>query len=75
MRRDVTLEYRDIAWKHVVGLADALRPGTSSQAALGTFAGAMGSGETASGMAITYRAGKTAHVRVAVDRSDGGETV
>jgi hypothetical protein len=70
MRRDVTLEYRDIAWKHVVNLTDALRPGTSSATGLGMFAGAMGSGETASGMAITYRAGKTAHVRVAVDRSD-----
>jgi hypothetical protein len=72
MRRDITLEYRDIEWKHVVGLTDALRPGTSSGTALGVFAGAMGSGDTASGMAITYRAGKTAHIRVAIDRNDDG---
>jgi hypothetical protein len=69
LRREVTLEYRDIAWKHVVGLTDALRPGTSSATGLGMFAGAMGSADTASGMEITYRAGKTAHIRVAVDRT------
>jgi hypothetical protein len=74
MRRDVTVEYRDVAWKHVVNLTDALRPGTSSATALGAFAGAMGSGETASGMSIAYRAGKTAHIRVAVDRLDDGNS-
>lgn len=67
MRPHVTLEYRHVAWARVVGLTDALRPGTSSGTALGVFAGAMGAGDQASGLAITYRAGRTAHVRVAVD--------
>jgi hypothetical protein len=67
MRPHLTLEYRHVPWTKVVGLTDALRPGTSSGTALGVFAGAMGSGEQASGLAITYRAGRTAHVRVAVD--------
>jgi hypothetical protein len=72
MRRDITIEYRDIEWKHVIGLTDALRPGTSSGTALGVFAGAMGSGDTASAMAVAYRAGKPAHIRVAIDRNDDG---
>ncbi len=67
MRPHVTLEYRHVTWARVVGLTDALRPGTSSGTALGVFAGAMGAGEQASGLSITYRAGTTAHVRVAVD--------
>jgi hypothetical protein len=67
MRSGVTLEYRHVGWPRVIGLTDALRPGTSSDVALGVFAGAMGAGDTASGMAITYRAGQTAHVRIAVD--------
>ncbi len=73
MRREVTLEYRDIPWNHVVGLTDALRPGTSSESAFAVFAEAMGSDEIATAMAITYRAGKTAHIRVAVDRNDPGD--
>jgi hypothetical protein len=72
LRPQVTLEYRDVAWTYVVGMTDALRPGTSSGTGLGMFAGAMGAGATASGLAITYRAGMTAHVRVAIDRNDDG---
>jgi len=72
--RNVTLEYHDIAWTHVIGLTDALRPGTSSAKQLGTFAGAMDAGDSASGLAITYRAGKPAQVRVAIDRIQTTET-
>jgi hypothetical protein len=71
MRRELTLEYPDIPWKYAVGLSDALRE-TSSATAFGVFAEAMGSGETASAMAITYRAGKPAGIRVAVDQGNGG---
>lgn len=72
--RNITLEYQDIAWKHVIGLTDAVRPGTSSAKQLGTFAGAMNAGDSASGVAITYRAGKPAQVRVAIDRIQTSET-
>lgn len=72
LRREVTLEYRDVPWNHLVALTDALRPETSCEPALTVFAGALGSRETASTMAITYRAGKAAHIRVAIDRDDAG---
>lgn len=70
LRRDLTLEYREVPWNHVVALNDALRPGTSAEVALGVFASAMGSGETASALSVAYRAGKTAGIRVAVDHGD-----
>lgn len=67
----LTIEYRDVEWKHVVGLTDALRPETSSGPRLGVFAGAFDA-PRASAFALTFRAGEVADVAISVDRSSEG---
>ncbi|MBL0213624.1 MAG: hypothetical protein IPQ07_07065 [Myxococcales bacterium] len=65
---ELTIEYRDVEWKHVVGLTDSLRPGTSSGPRLGVFAGAFDAPK-ASAFAITYGTGDVATVAIAVERT------
>ncbi len=62
---ELTIEYRDVEWKHVVGLTDSLRPQTSSGPRLGVFAGAFDA-KAATAFAITYRSGDVAEVEIAI---------
>lgn len=63
---EITLTYRDVAWKQAVGLYDALRPGAPCGPRLGAFAGAFNA-EQASLYEITFRADAPAIVRVAIE--------
>lgn len=66
----LTIEYRDVEWKHVVGLTDSLRPGTSSGPRLGILAGAF-EAASAAAFAITYRSDDVADVCIAVESTSG----
>ncbi|MBA3454612.1 MAG: hypothetical protein H0T42_16095 [Deltaproteobacteria bacterium] len=63
---EITITYRDVAWKHAVGLHDALRPGTPCGPRLGAFAGAFNA-EKASLYEITFRADAPAIIRVGIE--------
>lgn len=63
---EITITYRDVAWKQAVGLYDALRPGAPCGPRLGAFAGAFNA-EQASLYEITFRADAPAIVRVAIE--------
>jgi hypothetical protein len=66
---EITITYRDVAWKQAVGLYDALRPGAPCGPRLGAFAGAFNA-EQASLYEITFRADAPAIVRVAIERGE-----
>ena len=68
---ELTVEYRGVPWRQVVGLTDALRPGAPVGPRLGIFAGAFDA-EQASALEITFRGGTVAHVRIALDLAPRG---